>query len=220
LIYEYRSDENPQFNGLKIEIQLRTKLQHAWATAVETTGTFLGQALKASRGEKKWLHFFKLMGTAMAIAECTEPVPDTPNNVNDLRSEIAEYAESLAVEDQLLSYGLAIQIPRWLEPLAGARHFLLELDTSNMIVTVKGYKKHQLQQAQTDLWKKEKEIRERPEIDAVLVSVDSVAALKRAYPNYFSNAHVFLTAMKQVIDPNTPNLTSLKLRRALIRARN
>ena len=52
LIYRYGSLENPEYNGLQIEIQLRTRLQHAWATAVETVGTFLGQSLKSSEAPK------------------------------------------------------------------------------------------------------------------------------------------------------------------------
>jgi len=44
LIYRYRNLKEPSYNGLLLELQLRTKLQHAWATAVETMGTFLGQA--------------------------------------------------------------------------------------------------------------------------------------------------------------------------------
>ena len=35
LIYRYYSDKNETFNGLKIEVQIRTALQHAWATAVD-----------------------------------------------------------------------------------------------------------------------------------------------------------------------------------------
>ena len=44
LVYRYRSDRNDTYNGLLIEVQLRSKLQHAWATAVETAGAFLGQS--------------------------------------------------------------------------------------------------------------------------------------------------------------------------------
>jgi hypothetical protein len=36
LIYRYFSDRKTTYNGLQIEIQLRSQLQHAWATAVET----------------------------------------------------------------------------------------------------------------------------------------------------------------------------------------
>ena len=58
LIYKYRNKSKPAYDGLLIELQIRTKLQHAWATAVETMGTFLKQALKSSEGEREWLEFF------------------------------------------------------------------------------------------------------------------------------------------------------------------
>ena len=203
LIYEYCSLENPRFNGLKIEIQLRTKLQHAWATAVETVGTFMRQALKASRGEEKWLRFFQLMGTAMALAEQTSPVPNTPSKIKELRYEIADLAIMLDVEGHLLSYGVAMQAHS-LPASADARHFLLELNTDNINVTVTPFKKRELQKAQAALWKREREIADKPEIDLVLVTVKSLGELRRAYPNYFSDAHVFLTAMQQAINPGSP----------------
>ena len=38
LVYKYYSDRRKDYNSLKIEVQLRSRLQHAWATAVETAG--------------------------------------------------------------------------------------------------------------------------------------------------------------------------------------
>lgn len=69
LVYRYHSDRTAKYNGLQIELQLRTRLQHAWATAVETVGTFLGQALKSSEGERNWLRFFELVGSVFALHE-------------------------------------------------------------------------------------------------------------------------------------------------------
>lgn len=53
LVYRYRSSSRGKkiYNGLRIEIQLRTQLQHAWATAVEAVSMFTGQALKSNVGE-------------------------------------------------------------------------------------------------------------------------------------------------------------------------
>jgi hypothetical protein len=45
LVYRYYSDKKQDYNTLKIEMQLRSQLQHAWATAVETVGAFVQQAL-------------------------------------------------------------------------------------------------------------------------------------------------------------------------------
>src|SRR5258706_376170 len=57
------------WNQLKIEIQLRTALQHKWATAVEAVGTFTEQALKSNKGNKEWLRFFALMASVYALRE-------------------------------------------------------------------------------------------------------------------------------------------------------
>ena len=83
LIYRYYSDKNEVFNGMKIEIQIRTPLQHAWATTVETVDAFTQQALKSSRGRSDWERFFQLMGTEMAFREgtpqCRIPQPAKRN---------------------------------------------------------------------------------------------------------------------------------------------
>ena len=73
LVYRYYSDKKPKamYNGLKIEMQLRSQYQHAWATAVETVGAFIGQALKSSMGDKEWRRFFSLMGSSRDAGEVT-----------------------------------------------------------------------------------------------------------------------------------------------------
>lgn len=88
LIYKYFSEKSETYNNLKLEIQLRTRLQHAWATAVETVGTFISQALKSSQGEERWLRFFALMGSAIGIREKCNPVPGTPLQSSALQSEL------------------------------------------------------------------------------------------------------------------------------------
>jgi len=77
-----------------IEIQIRTLLQHAWATAVETVGTFINMPLKSSLGDEGWLRFFALMGSAMAIAEGKSTVPGTSENIQELRNEVIRLSKS------------------------------------------------------------------------------------------------------------------------------
>lgn len=75
LIYRYHNDKVPHYNGLQLELQLRTRLQHAWATAVETMGTFLGLALKSGQGEDQWRSFFEVAGAGIALLENSPAVP-------------------------------------------------------------------------------------------------------------------------------------------------
>jgi putative GTP pyrophosphokinase len=67
LIFRYANDRAAKYKGLLVELQLRTRLQHAWATAVETMGTFLGQALKAGQGDIEWRAFFTTASAALAV---------------------------------------------------------------------------------------------------------------------------------------------------------
>jgi putative GTP pyrophosphokinase len=71
LIYRYKNRNVPEYDGLQLELQIRTQLQHIWATSVETVGTFLNNSLKSSEGPKAWLSFFALIGSAFAISDKT-----------------------------------------------------------------------------------------------------------------------------------------------------
>jgi (p)ppGpp synthase/HD superfamily hydrolase len=68
LIYNYFSDRTEKYNGLNVEMQIRSMLQHYWATTVETASMFMQQSLKSSVGDSGWLRFFALMGTVHAFS--------------------------------------------------------------------------------------------------------------------------------------------------------
>jgi hypothetical protein len=198
LIYRYLSDRSATYNGLKIEVQLRSPMQHAWATAVETVGTFTRQALKSSFGEADWLRFFALMGTAIARKEGTQIVPKTPTTLKELRAELREHNRRLDVENHLQTYGYALQAVEESSANQRAHYFLLELDATAQKLRIKGYKSSELAQASNDYLATEKDMSTSGG-DAVLVSVESVGALRRAYPNYYMDTHVFIDAVRDAL---------------------
>lgn len=198
LIYRYYSDRSDAYNGLQIEIQLRSLLQHAWATAVETVGTFLKQALKSSQGHAEWLRFFALMGSALALRERTSLVPNTPDTRNALLAELRMAASALDVERRLHAYGDALRTLE--EPsVSNAHYFLMALDPKADTITIRGYAKNELEIATNQYLAIERSLDAASGAEAVLVSVESVAALKRAYPNYFLDTHAFLVAVQRAI---------------------
>jgi hypothetical protein len=58
MVYKYEKNI-PSEKQCRVEIQIRTKLQHSWATAVEVMGTYLNQPLKQSLGDDEYLDIFK-----------------------------------------------------------------------------------------------------------------------------------------------------------------
>lgn len=202
LIYRYFSDKIPYYNGLKIEMQIRSQYQHAWATAVEIVGTFTRQALKSSQGAHEWLRFFALMGTAIAEMEGTPPVPDTPTNLPNLVRELNEAAAKLDAVGRLRAYGVAPQILE--SPDSKKNHFfLLELDASVMKLEIKGYRGSEMSGAAEDYLAAEKRFSlQGAGGDAVLVSVDSLASLRRAYPNYYLDTKTFVELTEKALAGN------------------
>jgi ppGpp synthetase/RelA/SpoT-type nucleotidyltranferase len=59
------NEKGKPWDGHRIEIQLRSKLQHAFATAVETVTTFTRLPLKFGGGPPDWRRFFSLMGSVL-----------------------------------------------------------------------------------------------------------------------------------------------------------
>jgi hypothetical protein len=199
LVYRYHSDrKNSQaWNGLKIELQLRSLYQHAWATAVETVGTFIGQALKSSRGPEEWKRFFALMGSVIAIRERAPLVPGTPSQSKQLISELDEHAYLLNVENLL---GVCANTLNTVENSTDEAHYyLLKLDPNAGQLVVTGFKKEDIQKAQDAYADAELAARGKPGMDTVLVSVDSLTALPKAYPNYFADTRIFVELLKQAL---------------------
>lgn len=200
LIYKYLSDKKTKdYNGLSIEMQVRSQFQHAWATAVETVGTFIKQALKSSMGEEDWLRFFALMGTAIAYQEGTRPVANTPEDYDSLLEELRHYVRKLDVASRLEAYGNALQFFEGAQQM-NAHFFILELSGSARKTTVTSFAKNQLEEAQRKYLEVERRISNIVGSEAVLVSVDSVAALQKAFPNYFLDTRIFIGLMQDALE--------------------
>jgi hypothetical protein len=198
LVYRYRSDRKHTYNGLQVEVQLRSRIQHAWATAVETVGTFLRESLKSSEGPEQWLEFFKLTGSAFALLEDTPLVPGTPQERSELIEVTAGMAENLEVAKKLANYGLALQTLEH-AGMKGAHYFLLELRPAEETLTVTGYRANQLTTATADYLSVEKALFDAGAGEAVLVAAESVDSLRRAYPNYFLDTQTFVEEMQRAL---------------------
>lgn len=196
LVYSYNGGSASKWNGLKIEIQLRTRLQHSWATAVETVDTFERQDLKSGRGEPRWQRFFALMSGEFASQEDMPQPPGLPATREERLEEIRALDHELRIGLKLSAYGLVM------ESLGNSeeRHHLLELDLQPDQPTLDIKSFSRLRTATEAYATRERETVGNDDIDVVLVSVKSMAALRRAYPNYFADTAAFTGALIDITD--------------------
>jgi ppGpp synthetase/RelA/SpoT-type nucleotidyltranferase len=183
------------WNNLKIEIQLRTALQHKWATAVEAAATFTRQALKSNRGPQEWLRFFALMSSFFALREGCPTIPGTPVKLNELGDELRELNAQHHIHNVFSQFRTIIPT---IEKQSKNGYFLVILDPLKMEVKVEGFTKLQSQEANKAYTQAETILPKTTNV--VLVSVSSINALKRAYPNYFLDTEDFLREVSAVVD--------------------
>jgi len=208
LVYKYRSESllHECWNGMRIEIQIRSRLQHAWATAVETVDAFTGLSLKTRGGtgaeKTDWGRFFALVSSYIALKEKRTLVPDTPSDETQLVTEIKEIAARLNVEPQLRGWMTAMHHfeDEDIAQQSSIKHAMVFLLTNNVesrTVTYRPYPSGQMRQAQDEFLKRETEA--TPGVQSVLVSVDSMDKIREAYPNYFADTRAFLAVLDEVL---------------------
>jgi len=201
LIYRYKSDKEgkKEYNGLLVEVQIRSKLQHLWATAIETVDFFTRQAIKSNEGQKEWTDFFRLVSSAFAIMENTPIVPNTPMDEKELYSKIKEKEKELQVIKVMDGWAQAVQVfEKVSKEKPNLQFFLLELDITGEKLNITGYTKGQEEKAISDYANAEKRNQGKKEYDVVLVGVDAANDLRKAYPNYFADTKDFLENLKKI----------------------
>lgn len=195
LVYKY-GGEKEEYKDYFVELQLRSKIQHAWATAVEIVDTFTQQALKASRGSQDWKDFFTYISAEFAKIE-KRPVDAALQEI-DTASEARRLADLLHVVERLNAFAVSVShITQKLE--SKTDYFLLELTEHAKKIVVTQFKTSDFEKATKTYLEREKASKDNVSHDVVLVAASSMHALRRAYPNYFADSKDFLKYMERVI---------------------
>lgn len=194
--YSARHVAHEDWNGQRIEVQIRSQLQHAFATAVETVTTFTRTPLKFGGGPEEWRRFFSLMGSALALREGTTPVANTPRAGKALTRNLRRAAKTLDVKRRLRTWATALRaIPR--RHVTGANWLLMVLDVEKNTVSVTGFVEPQ--KAREALTRQEQRLGIGDRFDAVLVWVPSARHLRAAYPNYYADTTEFISALDDAL---------------------
>lgn len=192
LAYEYGASK-PEYHGLRIELQVRTQLQHAWATAVETMDLFSGSELKYGKGESDVIRFFVLVSSLMASEEGTAPVPGAEAPVREPLDELASLETSLGIIGRLRGYASIVSS----HATSDRRNALtLELRRREGALTVTVHET----MADAEARLTELESWNDDDLDAVLVNIARISQLQAAYPNYYADTSMFTDFVTSRID--------------------
>ncbi|WP_245268843.1 RelA/SpoT domain-containing protein [Mesorhizobium loti] len=194
--YRPRDVDTEAFEGRRIELQVRTRLQHSWATAVEAVGLFRGQDLKHGKGEQDWLRLFQLMSAEFAhVEQCPVHigVPDHNDRVRELQDIDKRIGATSILEDikNLTHYSES-----FVQATEKSRYYFLQYSKDHK-VAIEPFSTLMLGARRL------KEIEQKIELrgidaTAVLVEVDKVEKLVEMYPNYFGDVSLFVRNLKSI----------------------
>jgi hypothetical protein len=179
-VYDVNSDTGAHLEGLFVEIQYRTLIQHAWATAVEVIGFITQSQPKFQQGDHRYEEVMVYASEILARAHerMLGPVPDLSDR------ELVEHFVTLDKELGLL------QMLRGLHAARGVHS-----DKRNSILIFRGEQELEVRsyrdatEAIQALFELEKQF---PEADIVLVRADTSEEVRLAFRNYFSDASEFI----------------------------
>lgn len=199
VVFRYHHDQ-PDYNGLHVEMQFRTRLQHVWATAVETFEAFMGEHFKSSMGNTRWLDFFALVSSAYAIME-QQPVLPRHRGLAavEIHSTISAMVQELGVMDKIqLFSAVSRQLPHITKEKDS--YAVLVLDTYEKSVQVKFFPVQQYRLAYESYAREEHRSQDEPTRQIVLVKTGSLKRLQKAYPNYFADLKEFKQKLLKIME--------------------
>lgn len=198
LVYKFMSKNKPEYNDMLIELQFRTKLQHIWATALETIDIFTKQSLKAGLGDKTYERYFLLISALFAIKEGQPLPPNISDNIGELKTELKDIENKLHILDTLTAINVAIQHEKDTElSVEGYYVLILNFETRKMRIR---YFESKLFEKAEHVYRDIESSKGSGKIDAVLVRAKSFKDLQNAYPNYFADITQFVKIVQELIE--------------------
>jgi putative GTP pyrophosphokinase len=178
--YDVNSETGKHLKGLMVEIQYRTEVQHAWATAVEVIGFITESQPKFEKGDNRYQHAMALASEVLARAyeDSKGPFPE--------KSNIDVVKDFLALNGELNLLNMLRGLNATDTAQSEKRNSILIFHESSEL-EIKTYRN--ATEALVALFELEKEM---PGTDIVLVKADTTEEVRFAFKNYFSDARDFI----------------------------
>lgn len=193
-----------------IEIQIRTYLQHYWATALEIIDLFTNQSLKTNQGKREWEDFFRLVASLFSILDkipsyhnlevkprvdgFLDTVGQSKDSVSRQLASLNKIVKQLDIVVLFSSFANSLKIiGDEIKDHDEAGYVLLVIDPDNGELEYTIFDSKDSNIAQEKYAQKENEAAS-PDNNLIvaLVFSSSVEDVKAAYPNFFADSSKFI----------------------------
>jgi len=197
LVYQIKKEPS-----IFIEIQMRSNLQHIWATAVEVLGTLMNSSFKSGYGEKRWLDLFTYLSSAFALKE-GHPVLKEHELLSkkQILDRLKKLIKELKAIEQLNVYTTIYKISskEFREKGRSGSYSLILLDSHKNTISVTSFSSNNIEDATSLYMEEEKKNYNDINVNVVLVNTGDVKKLEASYPNYFMDTRTLVRYLSEII---------------------
>ena len=197
-VYKYQSDD-PNYDGLRIELQIRTRLEHSWAMAVETASLISRTSLKANIDDNSiWRDFFKLASAIFAQKEeCPVNAQYSGYTHEKYCNEYIELLNKHRLLDQLQALRVTVNDESaFANETTG--YCILFINFRERMVSYRLYQLGQENEASAMFSQTEQSLVNDEAV--IMVSIEKMKELREAYPSYFLDTKEFIEALQDFND--------------------
>ncbi|OTA26040.1 hypothetical protein B9G54_06175 [Alloscardovia macacae] len=199
-----------------VEVQIRTKLQHFWSTAVEAVGEIYGMEYKSpevrahiSGEDSERIEFFRIVSSLFALEEDSALVPGREGSYADLCSRLRSLSCSQRlIKDLESSTDDVCKVNA--EVAEGDTFFLLSFSREEQILNVMSFPDWDIDEALNAYSNLEEDstvlqmhggLNSEMDMDTngVLVHAQDFTQISIAYPNYSANMREFVDRAKDYL---------------------
>ena len=191
----YDKAEKHQWKGFQIEVQLRTRLQHLWATTVEIVDIIEKESLKTNpmNANESWKRLFVIMGEFLAVKDGSWEMSD--ENATKYRLELSLLNAELSIFNKLDAFNSAFKMEDIKNKSKNTAYTLLVYNTKEQKGNAFLYSASKKALALEHYAEQEKNI----DNNVLLVAGSDLKSIEKAYPNYLSDTSEFLAEYSRII---------------------
>lgn len=203
-----------------IELQIRTKIQHSWATAVEIVDLFTNQSLKTAGGKVDWKVFFKYTGEQFALLEKNALIQSTGEYAiythfkEDFEREkttelekslyyVYKQCKKLEILNKFNLFTQSLKVTNdHIQNISQDGYILLTIDNidkKQYQINLQFFEHENVKEATDSYLIEEKKSIANAHYITALVSTSSIGGIKEAYPNYFADSTQFVKYLDIIV---------------------
>jgi len=191
----YNKIEKHVWKGFLIEVQLRTKFQHLWATTVEIVDIIEKETLKTNpyKANDNWKRLFVLMGEFLAVKDGSWSMTEEASNA--YKKELTLLNAELSIFNKLDTFSSAFKMEEIKKKSKSTGYTLLVYNAEDQKGKAFLYSSSKKEEALEHYAEEEKNTNN----NVLLVAGSDLKSIEKAYPNYLNDTSEFLSEYSRII---------------------